>query len=405
MKKTSQKYLCLIIALILMIGSAAAAPATASAATVSQKNIVSRADWLYDTTWTAQKDVTGWRYTFSKGGTYHIPYSQPVYTNGYIGYGISVDGFLSAADDINSKLYTDSSTYNRTSTYYGMDCSSFVSLCWGVNRQTTYSLPGISTKIGTLSSYIDSAQTGDALNYRDENEQHVILITGLTYTDGKVSGIEITEQTPPQIKRTNYTRAALLNRYGYYIIYRYKGTVPEPPAAYLDPIVEENYYAEASDASVIRPAVRITNPEAVSSVSFELWDNVSEPMTFEGIYGQNGVWYTDVSADTAGLKGTVYCRCRVQGNSRFDEYYDHPAYEIKTRVRYLGDADGNGSADIVDTTVIQRVATNIYVPYDEEQLMCGDVDGDDYLTVVDATFIQRYVNHYPVPYPIGEPVE
>ena len=175
MKKATQKYLCLMIALILMIGSASVIPVSASAATVSQKNIVSRADWLYDTTWTAKKDVTGWRYTFSKGGTYHIPYSQPVYTNGYIGYGISVDGFLSSADDLSSKLYTDSSTYNRTSTYYGMDCSSFVSLCWGVNRQTTYSLPNISTKIGTLSSYIDSAQIGDALNYRDENEQHVIL--------------------------------------------------------------------------------------------------------------------------------------------------------------------------------------------------------------------------------------
>ncbi len=405
MKKATQKYLCLMIALILMIGSASVIPVSASAATVSQKNIVSRADWLYDTTWTAKKDVTGWRYTFSKDGTYHIPYSQPVYTNGYIGYGISVDGFLSAADDISSKLYTDSSTYNRTSTYYGMDCSSFVSLCWGVNRQTTYSLPNISSKIGTLSSYIDSAQIGDALNYRDENEQHVILITDLTYTDGKVSGIEITEQTPPQIKRTNYTRAALLNRYGYYIIYRYKGTVPEPPAAYLDPIVEETYYAESSDPSVIRPAVSITNPEAVSSVSFELWDDDSEPVTFEGVYDQNGVWYSDIFADTAELKGTVYCRCRVQGNSRFDEYRDLPEYEINATVRYLGDANGDGSADIVDTAVIQRVATNIYVPYDEAQLMCGDVDGDESLTTVDATFVQRYVNHSPVPYPIGEPIK
>lgn len=86
MKKATQKYLCLMIALILMIGSASVIPVSASAATVSQKNIVSRADWLYDTTWTAKKDVTGWRYTFSKGGTYHIPYSQPVYTNGYIGF-------------------------------------------------------------------------------------------------------------------------------------------------------------------------------------------------------------------------------------------------------------------------------------------------------------------------------
>ena len=140
-------------------------------------------------------------------------------------------------------------------------------------------------------------------------------------------------------------------------------------------------------------------------MSFELWDDDSEPVTFEGVYDQNGVWRADISADTAELKGTVYCRCRVQGNSRFDEYRDLPEYEINATVRYLGDANGDGSADIVDTAVIQRVATNIYVPYDEAQLMCGDVDGDESLTTVGATFVQRYVNHSPVPYPIGEPIK
>lgn len=263
MKRTFTKTASVIIALLILTSVFAASAAPASAVTDSQRNIVGWADYLYDTTWTAKQNVTGWRYTFSKGGTYHLPYSQPVNTNGYIGYGISIDGFLAAADDINSKLYTDSSTYNRTSTYYGMDCSSFVSLCWGVKRQTTYSIPSISTKIGVLSENIDKLQLGDGLNYRDSNEQHVILVTDLEYTDGQVTSIEITEQTPPQLKRTTYTRAALLNRYSYYIAYRYTGTVPDPPAGYKETYllgdISGDGIIDAVDATIIlRSAAHIT---------------------------------------------------------------------------------------------------------------------------------------------------
>ena len=83
--------------------------------------------------------------------------------------------------------------------------------------------------------------------------------------------------------------------------------------------------------------------------------------------------------------------------------------DIKTvvmpRLAILGDADGDGEATALDTTIVQRYATLVRVPYPEEQLMLGDVDGDDELTVLDATFIQRYATRVPVPYPIGEIVE
>lgn len=47
-----------------------------TAATTSQNNIVTRADYLYNTTWVCQKTVLGWRgsYTFYAGNTYRLPY-------------------------------------------------------------------------------------------------------------------------------------------------------------------------------------------------------------------------------------------------------------------------------------------------------------------------------------------
>ena len=229
MKTVVNKTLSVLISIVLVIGALSISPIASSAATNNQNNIVGWADYLYGITWTAKQNVTGWKYTFSKGETAHIPYSQPVNTNGYIGYGISVDNFLTATNDIGSKFYTDHSYYNRTSTYYGMDCSSFVSLCWGVGRQTTASIPKIASGKGTLSNSIDSLQLGDALNYNGSNEQHVILVTDISYSNGQVSSVEITEETPPQLKRTTYSRSGLINRYGYYSIYRYEGSVPVPP--------------------------------------------------------------------------------------------------------------------------------------------------------------------------------
>ena len=102
------------------------------AATTSQNNIVARANYLYGLTWTCQEDVSGWRgiYTFSKGKTYRLPYGQPINTGAYIGYGVTVEDFLTAAHAKGSVFYTSRSTYKSngsSSVYYAIDCSAFVS--------------------------------------------------------------------------------------------------------------------------------------------------------------------------------------------------------------------------------------------------------------------------------------
>lgn len=234
-----KRFVSIVLCIVMLLGMVAMAPISwlpeIHAATTSQNNIVARADYLYDATWVCQKTVTGWRgsYTFYAGNTYRIPYGQPVYAGAYVGFGVSVDDYLAAAANPNSVFYTSKSNYaGKTSTYYATDCSAYVSWCWGISRQTTATIPSVSTYIGSASqsNIVNYLQLGDCLN--SNSAGHVVLVTGLTYSGSTLVQIEITEQTPPQLKRSYYTPAQLASIYsGSYGIYRYTGTVPAAPSS------------------------------------------------------------------------------------------------------------------------------------------------------------------------------
>ncbi len=236
MKKLSARVVSILLMVALVLSFLPAAVKTeVHAATRNQKNIVDRANYLYNTTWVCQKTVAGWRdqYYFTKGETYRIPYGQPIYSGYYIGFGVEVDTFVAAAADASSIFYSGQSEYNNwTSTYYATDCSAYVSWCWGTSRYTTYSIPLNSTNMGAATeSNIYGLQLGDALN--SNSAGHVVLVTDLTYdANGTLTQIEITEQTPPQLKRSYYTPATLAAKYAAeYTIQRYTGTVPEAPSS------------------------------------------------------------------------------------------------------------------------------------------------------------------------------
>ena len=208
----------------------------AHAATTSQNNIVARANYLYSQTWTCQETVSGWRgnYTFTKGNTYRLPYGQPINSGKYIGYGVTMEEFLTAANTKGSVFYTSRSTYTSngsSSVFYAIDCSAFVSWCWGIDRYTTYSLPQVASNLGSpTSSTVSNLQLGDALN--SVAAGHVVLVTGLTYSGSTLTKIEITEQTPPQLKRSTYTPDQIITKYGSaYTILRYNGSVPAAPSS------------------------------------------------------------------------------------------------------------------------------------------------------------------------------
>lgn len=230
-----KKFTSLILSILIIAGTFSCLSFTTANATAtdSQYNIVARANYLWNTIWTSQKDVYGWKYqsTFVKGKAYHLPYGQPVSTGAYIGYGVTVEDFLTATKDASSVFYTTKSTYNGDSTYYATDCSAYVSWCWGLPRLDTSGIPKYATYIGGANTtYIPQLQIGDALN--STSVGHVVLVTGLTYCDGELTSIQITEQTPPQLKRTHYTPQELAAKYSSnYSIYRYTGDVEQAPTA------------------------------------------------------------------------------------------------------------------------------------------------------------------------------
>lgn len=232
-KKILKKVLSFALVLIFALSTfVIVMPTSTSAVTQNQQNIVDRANYLWNSTWVCKKTVKGWNsaYTFSAGNTYRLPYGQPIYSGKYIGYGVSVDEFLKSTKSASSVFYTSRSKYQKSSTYYATDCSAFVAWCWGTSRQTTYSIPSISSCIGsvTTSNSTWKLKLGDCLN----SSPHVVLVTGLTYgSNGGITKIEITEQTPPQLKKTTYTPSGLASKYGgSYKIYRYNKSVPAAPS-------------------------------------------------------------------------------------------------------------------------------------------------------------------------------
>ncbi len=197
--------------------------------TTNQQNIVLRAKQHSEVLWTPKI----WRYTWGgddptynttgkttvydyKGGnkstdrylanvTYRgVPYSQPVYT-GYVDWGkVTLKTFLDAVNDKNSAFYKSYSTYSRTAPYYGSDCSGFVSYAWDTPiKCTCTSLLKYSTSPITYTGP-GCLKVGDAIN---NPSSHVLLVTDIGYdSNGNVVAVEITEQTPPKMRVTQYIK-------------------------------------------------------------------------------------------------------------------------------------------------------------------------------------------------------
>lgn len=278
-----------------------------------QRQIAERADHLYDQLWVAQETVAGWRgeHIFEAGVAYRLPYAQPVQAGRYIGYGVTVEEFLQAAGEEGSVFYDRRSSYgDRDSTYYGTDCSAFVSWCWGVDRHTTYSIPKISTVLGmaTEENIRSQLRLGDALN--SASAGHVVLVTGIGYDEhGNMVEVEVTEQTPPQLTRTCYSPAALAEKYQTrYQICRYEGDVP--PAPERSPLSRCAAYPACGVVEIITATAVVDQPCAGAETLLTM--AAGEQTTVTGLYEDpdGRLWYGVgdgylLAEDTAYLQTTT----------------------------------------------------------------------------------------------------
>ena len=71
----------------------------------------------------------------------------------------------------------------------------------------------------------------------------------------------------------------------------------------------------------------------------------------------------------------------------------------------LGDADGSGSVESIDTAILLRRIVYIEAPYDDVTISRGNVNGDLFINVMDVTLIQRYLANIETPYDIGKRIK
>ncbi len=182
-------------------------PANQRHAVVSQgvKNMVKRAYQLTDIAWTPLYNIEGWKNKsgnrFYAGVRYTgLPYGQPHRSGSYVPWQTNLTEFLRQIGDPESPMYSRqavSQVQQNPAPFFSCECSAFVSWAWGLkNRETTHTLSQYATLIGTN---MNDLQVGDCLL---KEGTHSMLVTDICF-DGqsRISGIEISEETPPIARR------------------------------------------------------------------------------------------------------------------------------------------------------------------------------------------------------------
>lgn len=186
------------------------------------QNALLRARQMYEVEWTPLRNMSMYDTQeetdkqFIAGITYKgIPYGQPVHQGVYVGQTATIEEFIEASKDINSKFYTERGLNTwyydegagdgkiRSGPYMASDCSSFVSYCWMLDhRTTTASMEADPERFIVLGKDYQVIEPGMAIN---KGGVHVILIYDVIYDkDGKVAGITTIEQTPPIMTVRSY---------------------------------------------------------------------------------------------------------------------------------------------------------------------------------------------------------
>ena len=148
-------------------------------------------------------------------------------------------------------------------------------------------------------------------------------------------------------------------------------------------------YAFMNDADLMKAFI----PASVTEIADTAFDGC-EDLT---IY-----CYADSYAQTyAREKGIPYVLIEEQEPT--EEPTEAPT-EAHTFTFVLGDADGDGHANIIDATFAQRIATGLRADPDGSWTIRSDVDRSGAVEVTDATFIQRFDVGLVVPYQIGQQI-
>lgn len=133
------------------------------------------------------------------------------------------------------------------------------------------------------------------------------------------------------------------------------------------------------------------------------WNKIVGTAKYKILKGEDGHWdVVGSTGDTSYLyKGSVSEDSEFAvACASYDEYSVTSAYDRGNEI--IGDTNGSGEIEIVDTTFIQRYLSYIPTPYSREELLRGDVDDSGELEIIDATAIQYFLANMKTPFSIGE---
>ena len=358
------------------------------------KNIVARADFLYNMAWTCQKSVKGWRNqsanTYLEGKTYHIPYGQPDDIGGFLGFDTDFEVFLAAAADAGSEFYTQRSySYEENgsySVYYALDCSSTVSFCWNVAVRTeTKDFPKLDvTSVGLCTAAnVDKIEVGDAIN---KTYSHVVLVTDIRRNaDGTVQYYEITEQTVPETKRSLLTPAEMTAKYSKYTILRYNQRDSVTPPPEMEPTVQLTA-APGTSMTDTMFSWGTALPDA-DSYDLMIWSDAYSDT--EPVLKETGMDVTEYSVSLTPGIYEVSVGATTTGSRSFRSW--DMVFEV---VNAYGDTDGSGQIDTADAAMILQGISALGAGdtlLTDAQATASDINTDGLLGTDDACALLEYI--------------
>ena len=421
MKNSMKRLMAAALVLAMILSFVPVLAPRAKAWTANQQRIADRCDYFYNTTWVCQKTIYGWRdqYVFYEGETYRLPYAQPVNSGEFIGYGVTLEEFERTAADRNSVYYSRQSEYNGwTSTYYGTDCAAFVAMCWGVVRQDCTTLWNYFTNLGSasLSNIYSTLQLGDALD--SVSAGHVVLVSDMIYDDnGNLITIEITEQTPPQLKRTYFTPEELAAKYSAeYYIFRHYGAVPEAPVrGYISDCTTYSAHCEititADDIIMSLPCTENVDAESayvgevlsgesytaiclIKNTEGELWYQILTDKGEEAYIRANCARYVDDILTDITLEDAVAPSSHVRGttygvNGNISSVYNR----LNTAVTYIYEGFGTDSNPVTgDSDSVTGNAYTLKNSNIDYATSFGDLNTGKHTYYIGVNYVNYYVD-------------
>ncbi|MCH5279023.1 MAG: InlB B-repeat-containing protein [Christensenellaceae bacterium] len=143
---------------------------------------------------------------------------------------ISLAHFDSLISSTSAKFYEAALACPSSGPLYGMDCSAFLSYCWGIKSHvgtSNFANPSNNpycTKLSVSSSSLGILEVGDAL-ISTGDDSHCVFISKIPLNaDGSIGSIQITEETPPKTVTRPLTVAKFCSEFlnNGYSAYRFK---------------------------------------------------------------------------------------------------------------------------------------------------------------------------------------